>query len=73
MPPSPRVAAAAQKRALVSLQADLRRLNIIKTNQARLVQQIEQLVARYNKAETLADQVQKKADATLAGIGKNAG
>ena len=46
MPETPRVTAAAQKRALASIQSDLRRLNIIKTNQAKLVSQIQQLVAR---------------------------
>lgn len=58
-------AAAAQKRLLTSLQADLRRLNIIKTNQKKLALQIQQLVARYNQAETLASSVQKKVDTTV--------
>ena len=73
MPEAPRVTAAAQKRALASVQSDLRRLNIIKTNQAKLVSQIQQLVARYNKAETLATSVQKKADDALAKLARNVG
>jgi hypothetical protein len=56
------------KRALLRMQADLRRLNIIKTNQSRLVVQIQELVARYNKSETLASSMQKKVDDTMAGI-----
>jgi hypothetical protein len=50
------------------MQADLRRLNIIRTNQAKLVVQMQDLVARYNKSETLASNVQKKVDDTVAGI-----
>jgi ribosomal 50S subunit-associated protein YjgA (DUF615 family) len=73
MPEAPRVTAATQKRALASVQSDLRRLNIIKTNQAKLVNQIQQLVARYNKAETLATSVQKKADDALAKLARNVG
>ena len=73
MPETPRVTAAAQKRALASIQSDLRRLNIIKTNQAKLVSQIQQLVARYNKAETLATSVHKKADDALAKLARNVG
>ena len=73
MPEAPRVTAAAQKRALASIQSDLRRLNIIKTNQAKLVSQIQQLVARYNKAETLGTSVQKKADDALAKLARNVG
>ena len=67
MPTAPR-APATDKRALAKVQADLRRLNIIKTNQAKLVLQIQELVARYNKSETLASTVQKKVDDTMAGI-----
>jgi hypothetical protein len=67
MPAAPR-ATAIDKRALLRIQADLRRLNIIKTNQAKLVVQIQELVARYNKSETLASNVQKKVDETLTGI-----
>jgi ribosomal 50S subunit-associated protein YjgA (DUF615 family) len=70
MPEAPRVTAAAQKRALASVQSDFRRLNIIKTNQAKLVSQIQQLVARYNKAETLATSVQKKADDALTKLAR---
>jgi len=67
MPTAPR-APAIDKRALLRMQADLRRLNIIRTNQAKLVVQIQELVARYNKSETLASNVQKNIDTTLAGI-----
>jgi len=56
MPTAPR-APAVDKRALLRIQADLRRLNIIKTNQNKLVVQIQELVARYNKSETLASNV----------------
>ena len=73
MPEAQRITAAAQKRALASVQSDLRRLNIIKTNQARLVSQIQQLVARYNKAETLATSVRKKADDALTKLARNVG
>ena len=65
--PTPR-APATDKRALLRIQADLRRLNLIKTNQAKLVVQIQELVARYNKSETLASDVQKKVHDTMAGI-----
>jgi hypothetical protein len=67
MPTAPR-GPAADKRALLRIQADLRRLNIIKTNQNKLVVQMQELVARYNKSETLASNVQKKVDDTVAGI-----
>jgi hypothetical protein len=67
MPTAPR-ATATDKRALLRVQADLRRLNIIKTNQNRLITQIQELVARYNKSETLASNVQKNIDAAMAGI-----
>jgi hypothetical protein len=73
MPEAPRVTAAAQKRALASIQSDLRRLNIIKTNQAKLISQIQQLVARYNKAETLASTVKKKVDDGVAQYAKKLG
>jgi hypothetical protein len=73
MPEAPRITAAAQKRALASIQSDLRRLNIIKTNQAKLVAQIQQLVARYNKAETLASNVKKKVDDGVAQLAKKVG
>ena len=56
------------KRALLRMQADLRRLNIIRTNQGKLVTQMQDLVARYNKSETLAGNVQKSVDDTMAGI-----
>jgi hypothetical protein len=67
MPTAPR-ASATDKRALLRIQADLRRLNIIKTNQNKLVMQMQELVARYNKSETLASNMQKKVDDTMAGI-----
>lgn len=67
MPASPR-APATDKRALLRIQADLRRLDIIKTNQSRLVVQIQELVARYNKSETLASSMRKKVDDTMTGI-----
>ena len=67
MPTAPR-APATDKRALLRIQADLRRLNNIKTNQAKLLIQIQELVARYNKSETLASNVQKRVDETVAGI-----
>jgi hypothetical protein len=67
MPTAPR-ASATDKRALLKIQADLRRLNIIKTNQNKLVVQMQELVARYNKSETLASNMQKKVDDTMAGI-----
>ena len=61
-------APAVDRRALVRIQADLRRLNIIRTNQGKLVTQIQDLLARYSKSETLAGNVQKSIDATMAGI-----
>ena len=67
MPTAPR-APTIDKRALLRIQADLRRLNIIRTNQGKLVTQIQDLVARYNKSETLASNVQKSVDATMAGV-----
>lgn len=67
MPTAPR-APAVDKRALLRMQADMRRLSIIRTNQGKLVVQIQDLVARYNKSETLAGNVQKSVDATMAGI-----
>jgi hypothetical protein len=65
--PTPR-APAVDKRTLVRIQADLRRLNIIRTNQGKLVVQMQDLVARYNKSEALAGTVQKNVDSTIAGI-----
>jgi hypothetical protein len=67
MPTAPR-APTVDKRALLRMQADLRRLDIIKTNQSKLVVQIQDLVARYNKSETLASSMRKKVDDLLAGI-----
>jgi hypothetical protein len=67
MPAAPR-APAVDKRALLRMQADLRRLNIIRTNQGKLVVQMQELVARYNKSEALASTMQKKVDDTMAGI-----
>ena len=67
MPTAPRPPAV-DKRALLRMQADLRRLTIIRTNQAKLVLQMQELVARYNKSEALASNVQKKVDDTMAGI-----
>ena len=67
MPAAPR-APTIDKRALLRMQADLRRLNIIRTNQGKLVTQMQDLVARYNKSETLAGNVQKSVDDTMAGI-----
>jgi hypothetical protein len=67
MPAAPR-APAIDRRALARIQADLRRLSIIRTNQARLVMQMQELVARYNKSEALARDTQKKLDDTMAGI-----
>jgi hypothetical protein len=67
MPTSPR-ATTTDKRALRRIQADMRRLNIIRTNQGKLVMQIQELVARYNKSETLAGTVQKNVDDTMTGI-----
>jgi hypothetical protein len=65
--PTPR-APAIDKRAFNRVQADLRRLKIIRTNQSKLITQIQELVARYNKSETLASNVQKNVDDTMAGI-----
>ncbi len=73
MPEAPRITASAQKRALASIQSDLRRLNIIKTNQAKLISQIQQLMARYNQAETLATNVKKKVDESVAQLTKKVG
>jgi hypothetical protein len=67
MPTAPR-ASAIDKRALLRIQADMRRLNIIQTNQGKLVLQMQELVARYAKSETLASNVRKKVDETVAGI-----
>ncbi len=67
MPAAPR-APAVDRRALLRIQADLRRLNIIRTNQGKLVAQMQELVARYNKSETLASSVQKKVDETMAAV-----
>jgi hypothetical protein len=67
MPAAPR-APTIDKRSVVRIQADLRRLNIIRTNQGKLVTQMQDLVARYNKSEALATNVQKSVDATMAGI-----
>jgi hypothetical protein len=67
MPASPR-APATDKRALLRMQADLRRLNIIRTNQGKLVLQMQDLIARYKKSETLAGNVQKNVDDTIARI-----
>jgi hypothetical protein len=67
MPAAPR-APTIDKRALAKVQADLRRLNIIRTNQGKLIAQMQDLVARYNKTETLASEMQKKVDETMAGI-----
>lgn len=73
MPEAPRITAGAQKRALANIQSDLRRLNIIKTNQAKLAKQIQQLLARYNQAETLATTVKKKVDDAVAQLTKKVG
>ena len=67
MPAAPR-APTIDKRALVRIQADLRRLNIIRTNQGKLVAQMQDLIARYNKSEALASDMQKKVEDTMAGI-----
>jgi hypothetical protein len=67
MPASPR-APTVDKRALLRIQADLRRLDIIKTNQSKLVLQMQDLIARYNKSETLANSMRKKVDDTMVGI-----
>lgn len=67
MPASPR-AATIDKRALLRIQADLRRLDIIKTNQGKLVAQMQDLIARYNKSEALASSMRKKVDDTVGGI-----
>ena len=71
--PTPRAAPTIDKRALAKVQADLRRLNIIRTNQGKLMKQMQDLVARYNKSEALAIDVRKSVDATLAGIIKKLG
>ena len=70
--PTPR-APAIDKRQLARIQADLRRLNIIRTNQAKLVTQVQDLLARYDKSETLAGNVQKSVDTIRAGIIKKLG
>ena len=67
MPAAPR-APTIDKRALAKVQADLRRLNIIRTNQGKLIAQIQDLVARYNKSENLASEMQKKVEDTMAAI-----
>lgn len=67
MPTAPRPTAT-DKRALLRIQADLRRLNIIKTNQGKMVAQIQELLARYNKSETLATNVQKSVEDAVAGM-----
>lgn len=67
MPASPR-APTIDKRALLRIQADLRRLDIIKTNQGKLVAQMQDLIARYNKSEALASSMRKKVDDTVGGI-----
>ena len=67
MPTAPR-APTVDKRALLRIQADLRRLDIIKTNQGKLVAQMQDLIARYNKSEALASSMRKKVDDTVAGI-----
>jgi hypothetical protein len=61
------------KRALAKVQADLRRLDIIRTNQGKLLKQMQDLVARYNKSEALASSVRKNVDAAMAGIIKKLG
>ena len=72
MPAAPR-APTIDKRALAKVQADLRRLNIIRTNQGKLITQMQDLVARYNKSEALAIDVRKSVDTTMAGIIKKLG
>lgn len=67
MPASPR-APTVDKRTLHRIQADLRRLDIIKTNQGKLVAQMQDLIARYNKSEALASSMRKKVDDTVGGI-----
>ena len=67
MPAAPR-APTIDKRALAKVQADLRRLNIIRTNQGKLVTQMRELVARYIKSEALASEMQKKVEDTMAAI-----
>jgi len=67
MPAAPR-APTIDKRALLRMQADMRRLDIIRTNQGKLVLQMQDLVARYNKSESLASDTQKKVNDTMAGI-----
>ena len=72
MPVAPR-APTIDRRALAKVQADLRRLNIIRTNQGKLLKQMQDLVARYNKSEALASSVRKNIDAAMAGIIKKLG
>ena len=72
MPAAPR-APTIDKRALAKVQADLRRLNIIRTNQGKLIAQMQDLFARDNKSEALAIDVRKSVDATMAGIIKKLG
>lgn len=67
MPTAPRPTAS-DKRALVRIQADLRRLSIIKENQSKMVAQIQELVARYHKSETLAANVRESVDHAVAGM-----
>ena len=67
MPAAPR-APTIDKRALLRMQADMRRLDVIRTNQGKLVLQMQALVARYNKSEGLARDTQKKVSDTMAGI-----
>jgi len=66
MAASPGSSAAAQRRALVRMQADLRTLKIIKTNQQKIVSQIQQLAARYIRSETLASNMRKKLEESVA-------
>ena len=72
MPAAPR-APTIDKRALAKVQADLRRLNIIRTNQGKLIAQMQDLVARYKKSEALAIDVRKSVDTTMAAIIKKLG
>ena len=72
MPTAPR-APTIDKRALAKVQADLRRLDIIRTNQGKLIKQMQDLVARYNKSEALASSVRKNVDAAMAAITKKLG
>lgn len=68
MPAPSRTTATAQKRALVVIQADLRRLAIIKTNQDKVMKQMQQLLARYNQSETLANNVRKKVNDSVKAL-----